>query len=104
ALPEVPLLGAPMIADLLDRLGGELLFGDEALLAREAEGMLVCAMNAEHVLERLVDGHLCLAAGDRPDVLLTLAAAHAAEGFPTLAGVVLNGGFRPGPQVVELVQ
>ena len=104
ALPEVPLLGAPLIADLLERLGGELLFGDEALLAREAEGLLVCAMNAEHVLERLVDGHLCLAAGDRPDVLLTLAAAHAGDGFPNLAGIVLNGGFRPSRRVVELVQ
>ena len=104
AIPEVPLLGAPLIADLLDLLDGELLFGDAALLDREAEGMLVCAMNAEHVLERLADGHLCLAAGDRPDVLVTLVAAHAAAGFPTLAGIVLNGGFRPGRRVIELVR
>jgi len=104
ALPEVPLLSAPRIADLLPVLDGELLFGDEALLDREAEGMVVCGMNAEHVLERLVDGALCITAGDRPDIVVTLAAAHAAEGFPTLAGLVLNGGFRPGPAVVELVQ
>ncbi|HLT15320.1 MAG TPA: phosphate acetyltransferase, partial [Acidimicrobiales bacterium] len=104
ALPEVPLLGAPRVADLLPVLDGELLFGDEALLEREAEGMLVCGMNAEHVLERLFDGALCVAAGDRPDVVVAVAAAHAAEGFPTLAGLVLNGGFRPGEAVVALVQ
>ncbi len=104
ALPEIPLLSAPLVSDLMDALDGQLLFGDEALLHREAEQMLLCAMNVEHVLERLDDGQLCIAAGDRPDLLVALAAAHSAEGFPSLAGIVLNGGFRPGPRVVELVR
>src|SRR5690606_31801883 len=67
ALPEVPLLSAPVVADLMAALDGELILGDEALLAREAEHMLVCGMNPEHVLERLLDGQLCIAAGDRPE-------------------------------------
>src|SRR3546814_5277855 len=65
--------------------------------------MLVFAMSTEHVLERLRDGQLCIAAGDRPEALITLAAAHAADGFPALAGVVLNGGYRPSDQVLDLV-
>jgi phosphate acetyltransferase len=104
ALPETPLLSAPLVADLMKALDGQLLFGDEAMLNREAERMLVCAMNVEHVLERLLDGQLCIAAGDRPEVLIALASAHAAEGFPSLAGIVLNGGFRPGDRVVQLVR
>ncbi|HEX2850385.1 MAG TPA: phosphate acetyltransferase [Acidimicrobiales bacterium] len=103
-LPEIPLLAAPLVADLMAALDGELLFGDEALLHREAEHMLVCGMNVEHVLERLLDGQLCIAAGDRPEVLVALAAAHAADNFPTLAGVVLNGGFRPSDLVARLVR
>ena len=104
ALPETPLLSAPLVADLMTALDGEMLFGDEAMLNREAEHMLVCGMNVEHVLERLLDGQLCIAAGDRPEVLVALASAHAAEGFPSLAGIVLNGGFRPGDHVVRLVR
>jgi phosphate acetyltransferase len=104
ALPETPLLSAPLVADLMAALDGEMLFGDEAMLNREAEHTLVCAMNVEHVLERLLDGQLCIAAGDRPEVLVALASAHAAEGFPSLAGIVLNGGFRPGEHVVRLVR
>jgi len=104
ALPEVPLLSAPLVSELLSALDGELLFGDEGMLQREAEEMLVCGMSVEHVLERLMDGQLCITAGDRPDVLVALAAAHAAEGFPSLAGVVLNGGYRPGALVVQLVR
>ncbi|MFP3900022.1 MAG: phosphate acetyltransferase [Acidimicrobiia bacterium] len=104
ALPEVPLLSAPILADLMAVLGGDLIIGDDALLAREAEDTLVCAMSAEHVLERLHDGQLCIVAGDRPDVLIALASAHAADGLPSLSGVVLNGGFRPPPPVVDLVR
>jgi phosphate acetyltransferase len=104
ALPEIPLLSAPTLSDLMAALDGELLLGDDARLGREAEHTLVCAMSAEHVLERLGDGDLCVVAGDRPDVLIALAAAHAADSFPALSGVVLNGGFRPSPTVVELVR
>jgi phosphate acetyltransferase len=104
ALPEIPLLGAPLLVDLMAALDGTHLFGDEAMLQREAEHMLVCGMNVEHVLERLEDGQLCIVAGDRPDVLVALAAAHAAEGFPSLAGIVLNGGYRPAAHVVDLVR
>lgn len=104
ALPETPLLSAPIVGDLMAALDGELVLGDEALLGREAEQMLVCGMNAEHVLERLRDGQLCIAAGDRPEVLITIATAHAADGFPSLAGVVLNGGYRPSTAVVDLVR
>ena len=104
ALPEAPILSAPLVAEVADALGGSLLFGDPSMLQREASKMLVCAMTTENVLARLEDGQLCIAAGDRSDVLLALAAAHAAPGFPTLAGIVLNGGFRPGDSTEALVR
>ncbi|HLT70446.1 MAG TPA: phosphate acetyltransferase, partial [Acidimicrobiales bacterium] len=104
ALPEVPLLSAPSVRDLVGALDGDLLLGDDEMLDREAEDALVCGMTTDHVLERLRDGQVCIAAGDRTDALVTLAAAHAAEGFPTLAAVVLNGGYRPPAVVTDLVR
>jgi phosphate acetyltransferase len=104
ALPETPLLSAPIVADLMTALDGELLLGDPALLGREVEHTLVCGMSTEHVLERVRDGQLCIAAGDRPEALITLVTAHAAEGFPSLSGIVLNGGFRPSELVLGLVE
>lgn len=104
AVPEAPLLAAPLLSDVMTALDGHLLFGDSAMLEREAEHMLVCGMNVEHILERLLDGQLCVAAGDRPDAIVALSSAHAADGFPTLAGVVLNGGFRPGSAVERLIR
>jgi phosphate acetyltransferase len=102
--PEIPLLSAPTVADLMQELDGDLLTGDPDLLAREAEHVLVCGMNTEHVLERLKEGQLAIAAGDRSELLLALVSAHASENFPTLAGVVLNGGFLPSAQVRTLVE
>src|SRR3546814_17614408 len=71
ARQETPLLEVPIRGDLMTALDGALLLGDERHLGREAEHMLVFAMSTEHVLERLRDGQLCIAAGDRPEALLT---------------------------------
>ncbi len=104
ALPEAALLSAPTVGQIMAALEGELICGDPALLSREIEDRLVCAMNADHVLERLRDGQLCIAAGDRSEMLITLATAHTAEGFASLAGIVLNGEHRPADLVFDLVR
>ena len=54
--------------------------------------VLVAGMTAEHVLERLTEGVAVITPGDRSDVVLAVVSAHAAEGFPSLSCVILNGG------------
>ncbi len=102
-IPEVPLLGAPTVAQLQKSLGAHAVSGDEELFSREAESLLVCGMTVPHILERLREGQVAIAAGDRAELLISLLAAHAAQGFPSLAGIILNGGYEPAPQVTELV-
>ncbi len=92
-LPEEPLLVAPTVADLQRAVDGTLISGDQALLGREVMGVLVAGMTAEHVLERLTDGVAVITPGDRSDVVLAVASAHAAEGFPSLSCIILNGGL-----------
>ncbi|WP_462417797.1 phosphate acetyltransferase [Kytococcus sp. Marseille-QA3725] len=104
AVPDLPLLSAPTVRDVVKAVDGSLLWGDEAALDREVEDILVGGMNPEHILDRLSDGQLCIAASDRVEILLTLIAAHTSEGFPTLSAVVLNGGFEVSERVRELVQ
>jgi phosphate acetyltransferase len=102
-LPEEPLLVAPTVADLQRSVGGTLLSGDDALLDREVMAVLVAGMTTEHVLERLSEGVAVITPGDRSDVVLTVASAHAAEGFPSLSAVILNGGLPLHPSVAALV-
>ena len=102
-LPEEPLLVAPSVAELHHAVEGTLLRGDPALLAREAMDVLVAGMTAEHVLERLTEGVAVITPGDRSDVVLAVVSAHAAEGFPSLSCVILNGGLELHPSIASLV-
>lgn len=103
ALPEDPLLVAPSVAELQEAVEGTLISGDPALLSREAMELMVAGMTAERVLERLSEGVAVIAAGDRSDVVLALASAHAAEGFPSLSCIILNGGLELHPSIAALV-
>ncbi|EOM77992.1 phosphate acetyltransferase [Rhodococcus rhodnii] len=104
SLPEVPLLVAPTMLELQHATNAELYSGDPDLLGREALSVMVGGMTAEHILERLTDGIVVVAPGDRSDVLLTLVNAHDAAGFPSLAGIVMNGGIEPHPQMARLIE
>ena len=102
-LPAEPLLVAPSVADLQQAVDGALIKGDEALLGREVMSVLVAGMTAEHVLERLTDAMAVITPGDRSDVVLAVVSAHAAEGFPSLSAIVLNGGLELHPSIAALV-
>ncbi|AXY53681.1 phosphate acetyltransferase [Rhodococcus ruber] len=102
-LPEVPILVAPTMGELLTAVDGELYSGDPELLHREALRVMVGGMTAEHILERLTESVVVIAPADRSDVLLALVNVNAAEGFPSLAGIIMNGGLLPHPAVAQLV-
>ena len=103
-LPEVPLLAAPVVREVLDAVEGTLIAGDETLLDREAESVLVCAMDVAHVLERLTAGQLAIVPADRSAMLISLMAAQASSSFPILSGLILNGGFEVAPHALRLLE
>lgn len=102
-LPEEPLLSAPTVTELEEAVNGTPVSGEASLREREVMGVLVAGMTADHVVERLSDGVAVITPGDRSDVVLAVASAHAAEGFPSLSCIVLNGGFELHPSIAALV-
>ncbi|HTM85460.1 MAG TPA: phosphate acetyltransferase [Mycobacterium sp.] len=104
AVPEVALLSAPTMAELCTALDGTVYSGDPELLRREALSVMVGGMTAENILERLTEGQVVIVPADRSDVLLALVNAHEAQGFPSLAGIILNGGLLPHPAIDKLVK
>lgn len=102
-LPEEPLLSAPTVADLQRAVQGTMVSGEASLAQREVMGVMAAGMTADHVLERITDGAAVITPGDRSDVVLAVASAHAAEGFPSLSCLVLNGGFALHPCIAALV-
>jgi phosphate acetyltransferase len=93
AVPDEPLLKAPTVADLQAAVNGTVVSGEAALMDREVMSVVVAGMTADHVLERLAEAAAVVTPGDRSDVVLAVASAHAADGFPSLACIILNGGF-----------
>jgi len=103
AIPEDPVLVAPSVEQIRAAVEGTLLKGDPALLARESLGVVIAAMSMENVLPRLVEGGIVVIPGDRSEMLLAALTAHASGTFPSLAGIVLNGGFELSPVIERLI-
>ncbi|UCR87882.1 phosphate acetyltransferase [Mycetocola spongiae] len=93
AIPEDPFLVAPSMQSILQAVDGTMISGEPALLGREALGVVLAAMSMENVLPRLTEGAVVMVPGDRSDVLLAVLLAHASDNFPSISGIVLNGGF-----------
>ncbi len=104
AIPEDPYLVAPSMQSIMEATEGTLIKGDPALLAREALGVVVAAMSMVNVLPRLIQGAVVVVPGDREDVLLAVLLANASATFPSIAGIVLNGGFELPEAIQQLVE
>ncbi|MDF2994301.1 MAG: phosphotransacetylase, partial [Microbacterium sp.] len=93
ALPEDRFLIAPSMRGVLRSVEGELIKGDPELLTREVLGVVVAGMSMVNVLPRLKESAVIVIPADRSEVLLATLLANASGTFPSLAGIVLNGGF-----------
>jgi phosphate acetyltransferase len=100
AIPEDDQLVAPTMRSIMAAVNGTLASGDDELLAREALGVVVAAMSMVNVLPRLIEGSVVVVAGDRTEVLLAVLMANQSGTFPSLTGIVLNGGFEL-PEPIE---
>jgi len=104
AIPEDALLVSPTMSNIMSAIGGTLLRGDIELLGRDVLGVVVAAMSVEHVLTRLTEGAVVIVAGDRAEILLAVLMAHNAATFPSLSGIVVNGGFEVSPAISSLIE
>jgi phosphate acetyltransferase len=103
AIPDEPLLTAPTVAELMAACEGRMVSGDPDLLHRETGGLLVAGMTLPAVLDRMTEGAVVVAAGDRPEIVLGVLFAHVAPDFPQVSAIVLNGGLELPEQVSRLI-
>ncbi len=103
ALPEDRFLIAPSMRGVLRSVEGEMIKGDPELLTREVLGVVVAGMSMVNVLPRLMESAVIVIPADRTEVLLATLLANASGTFPSLAGVVLNGGFELPDPIVRLI-
>ena len=123
-LPRRPILSNPTLEMILEGLGGEAIH-EGPDLERVIDDVAIGAMEPGHMLVRVGPGTLVIVPGDREDVILTLTTAHlmgppgsadpgeflgsdrrgGIEGREgTAIGLVLTGGYRPRPAVLEAIR
>lgn len=104
ALPEDRYLVAPSIRGIMRSVDGELIGGDPDRLTREALAVVVAGMSMVNVLPRLLEGAVVVIPADRSEVLLATLLANASGTFPSISGIVLNGGFEIPEPVTRLLE
>jgi phosphate acetyltransferase len=102
AIPDVPAVSAPTMAQVERALGGRRLSGGDPAYARDVLHTVIGGATVPTFLGHLRDGGLVIAPGDRADIIIAAHAAHVA-GQAALAGLVLTLGLTPGPVVLDLV-
>jgi phosphate acetyltransferase len=122
-LPEQPELAYPTVAEVAGALGARPLveLGDlraaswagaslalpgssEELLQRDVRDVRVAAMSVEHFIEDLEDGTLVIVPADRPDILVASITCTLSSAFPSVAAIVLTGGYELNPSVRRLLE
>ncbi len=104
-IPEVQQLASPTVGEVSTELGAELISASGAdALQREVRDVRVAAMSVEHFIDDLVEGTLVIVPGDRPDILVASLASTVSPAIPTVAGVVVAGGYPLSETVRRLLQ
>ena len=104
AMPESPVLMAPTVREIAHAVGGTLVRGSDAWMDRPSMGTVVAAMSLPHVLNRLEEGCTVIAPGDRFDLLPGLFLAQQSGTFPSLASIILTGGYEPPAEIRTLIE
>nr|WTB33773.1 phosphate acetyltransferase [Streptomyces sp. NBC_00830] len=100
-LPDDAALSAPTVAQITAALGGTVLLGDDAGLARDALDFVFGGAMLPNLLNALTPGCLVVTPGDRADLVVGSLAAHSA-GTPPIAGLLLTLDERPGEEILKL--
>ncbi len=103
-LPENKELDKPSLADICKALNCLTVTGHQEGMDRIVKQFKIAAMTVDHFLGHLEDGDLIIVPGDRDDIILASLSALRSTNYPNLAGILLTGGFLPGPNTMRLIE
>jgi phosphate acetyltransferase len=103
-LPEEASLARPSLSDVRATLDTEVLWGSPEALSRDISGVIVGAMTLPHVMDHVRADVLVVCPGDRADVILMALAARFSSGLPSVAGLLLTGGYRPHESLMRFAE
>ena len=102
AIPYTCRLTWPTVKHIAESLDAEVLNGEDCLTNQVAE-VVIGAMTPHNAVEFLTDGSFLIVPGDRDDVVLTAVTMELLREDLNISGIILTGGLRLSPQILDLV-
>lgn len=102
AIPMVKSLASPTMKEIKEALNGDVLFGAEHL-GNLSGKFAVGAMQLRNFLTHLREGSVVITPGDRADLILGSLQAHISSNYPNISGIILTGGIKPEPSILQLI-
>ncbi|MBL8014377.1 MAG: AAA family ATPase [Candidatus Omnitrophica bacterium] len=105
-IPDTPMLSAPTVEQIMQRLDLRLFCGGENINAR-VKHTIVAAMEPHNMIGHLKDGTLVITSGDRVDNILVSVSSHLVHegsGGSRISAVILTGGLVPDAKIVNLLK
>ena len=96
-------LKSPTMGEIIERLGGKLLFGGDQL-DNQVDHFITGAMQVPNFLNYLKENVLIVTPGDRGDIIISGLQANLSTSYPKISGIVLSAGFEPEEPVMRLIQ
>lgn len=103
-LADLPVLSALTVDEIASAVGGEVVAGEPDDLQREVDRFVAGSAHVPNVLPLLDTGVLLVAAGDRADLAVAMAAFASSPDLPTPAGLVVTLGLMPDPLTLQLLR
>ncbi|MDO5533458.1 MAG: phosphate acetyltransferase [Propionibacteriaceae bacterium] len=101
-LPADRILAAPTFRSQVQAVDGHLIHGRDDMLEHEVQSVIVGAMTLPNLLNRLEPECTVIMPGDRTEMIPGLLLAQASGSFPTLAGLILTGGYEVPESIAKL--
>ena len=102
-IPSIKSLVDPTIKEVVEKLDGQVLFGQE-FLNNQAGSFGVGAMQLPNYLTHFKDNSLVITPGDRADIILGALQASVSVNYPKISGIVLTGGIIPEDSILKLIE
>lgn len=102
-IPEDRALKSPTLREIKETLDASLIAGEQHL-SNQADHFIVGAMHMPNFLQHIKENVLIVTPGDRSDLIMGALQAHLSSNYPSIAGIVLSGGFKPEEPIIRLIE
>ncbi|GAB1858575.1 phosphate acetyltransferase [Flavobacteriaceae bacterium MHTCC 0001] len=102
-IPKIKSLASPTIKEIVKKLNGNILFGDD-MINNQIDNFGVGAMQLRNYLTKIKNNTLVITPGDRADIILGVLQANMSKNYPKVSGIVLTGGLIPETPILKLIE